>query len=472
MSLTLALGSAFNGLKANQSQFAILSKNVESAASPHYVRKNAVLTSRIVAGINLGLQVGISRDVDERLIRDVRMQAGENAALSSKVEYLRNWSRIVGQPQDEMSIASTLNNFKISLQTLESSPGSQVDQLNTIRAAEKLVKHVNDLYGQANELRRDADGQIKSIVDQVNSDLKRIEMLNKSISNTPSGSTAGADLLDERDLIADRLAEAIGITTYTRENGDMVVLARGGATLVDGSAVELSYSLMGHLETSDGTILTPNSNNPSGLKAGSLAGLFEVRDEILPDFMAQLDDMASGLIRMFEAADLSLSAGEAGLFTDGGSAFNAANVEGIAGRLRINASVQPSAGGDLGKISSGMSSTGQVPGADATQVTKFLEAFSETMTYGSSPSMPVNSRIEDFAVAMVTTQQNVRTAVEAGHRISSVSLSSLSETRMNRDGVNIDDELMKIQLVEQTYQASSAVLKSVQDMLDTLLAVT
>lgn len=469
MSLTLALGSAFTGLKANQSQFAYLSRNIENAGVGHYVRKDVVLSSRIVAGINLGLDVGVVRDVDERLVRDVRTHSGSNSALSTKVEYLKDWSSAIGQPQDESSIASTLSNFKIALQSLEGSAGSQVDQLNALRGAEALTSHLGNLHGQAKSLVGDADNQIRQKVNQVNEDLVRLETLNKAIGNS-SDAANRADLMDQRDLIADRISKEIGITTYVRENGEMVVLARGGATLLDGSAVSLEYSPMGGLETSDGVVLTPGNGNPSGIKSGSIAGLYEIRDEVMPEFMAHLDNLASGIIRMFETTDTTLNPGDAGLFTDAGAAYDPANIEGLASRIRVNNAVRPASGGELWRISSGINAAAPLPGADSTQVAGFLTGFETGLSFQTLEGVPANAKIEDFAVSMVSTQQAERVSAQSSLTISTTTLSTLQETRMNRDGVNVDDELMKMQLVEQSYQASSAVLTSVQTMLDTLLA--
>jgi len=470
MSLSLALGTSFNGLKANQLQFALLSKNVENAAVPHYVRKDAVLTTRVVAGISLGLEVGISRDVDERLVRDVRLQTASNSSLATKAEYLKMWAAKVGQPQDEYSVSTVLNEFKIALQTLEGNSGSQVDQLNAVRAAESLASKLNGLHREANALRADADAQIRQKVEVVNKNLDQIAKLNKSIAG---GSVSDlGDLLDERDRLVDEISQELGVTTYLRENGEMVILAKGGASLLDSSVNHLEFSPFGDLRTADGTVLTPAPGNASAVRGGAIAGLFDIRDNVMPEFMSQLDGMAAGIITMFEGADASLAPGQAGLFTDGGAAYDPANVVGLAERIRVNDSVRPSAGGDLWKISSGLGAAAPAPGADSTQVTAFLDAFASDLAFGSSGSLPGSATIEEFAVAMVSSQQTARVTAESELRVSDITLSTLRESRMNRDGVNVDDELMKIALVEHSYQASTAVITSIQEMLDTLLAAT
>lgn len=470
MSLSLALGSSMNGLRANQLQFSLLSKNIESAAVPHYVRKDAVLSTRVVAGVSLGLDVGISRDVDERLVRDVRQSNSESSSLAMKAEYLANWTKKVGQPQDEYSVSSVLNEFKLAIQTLEGNSGSQVDQLNTVKAAENLARKINGLHSDARALATDADTQIREKVRVVNENLAEIKRLNKSIAGG-IGSAIG-DLQDERDRLVDEISSEIGISTYLRENGEMVILAKGGASLLDSSVNKLEFTPFGDLKTEDGTVLTPGAGNASEIRGGGIHGLFMIRDEIMPEFMSQLDDLAAGMIQMFEASDASLAVGQAGLFTDAGAAFDPMNVSGMAERLAVNDAVRPSAGGDLWKISSGIGATAPLPGADSTQVAAFMEAFSQDFSFGSSNALPASSTVGEFAVSMVSYQQAERVNAESETLVSKITFSTLQETRMNRDGVNVDDELMKISLVEHSYQASTAVITSVQEMLDTLLAAT
>lgn len=471
MSMTLALGSAFNSMKANASQAAVLSRNVEYASSPYYVKQEASLVSRNAGGVSLGVTVKVTRQVDERLVRDVRQQAADSAAHSVRAQYLAAWAAKVGQPQDETSASARLNAFRTSLQALESNPGSEVYQLNAVRSAQDLARYIVSLDGEARELRADIDAQIGARVEQVNRDLARIAELNRQISGSSvaDGSSIGM-LMDERDMLVDRIAAEIGVTTYVRENGEMVILAQGGAALLDSTPNFLEHTPMGGLRTADGTDVTPAPDNASGIRSGAIAGLYGLRDETIPSYMSQLDGLAAGLVRMFEAADASLSPGEPGLFTDAGAAFDPSKTAGLAGRLAVNPAVVPSDGGSLWRISSGMSAAEPLPGADSSQAAAFLLAFDAKMEFPTDGSLPSSAKIGDWATAMVSHQQAERVSAENSARVSGTALSALQEARLNSHGVNIDDELMKMSLVEHSYQASSTVIKAVQDMMDALLA--
>jgi flagellar hook-associated protein 1 FlgK len=57
----------------------------------------------------------------------------------------------------------------------------------------------------------------------------------------------------------------------------------------------------------------------------------------------------------------------------------------------------------------------------------------------------------------------------ARHQISIAD--TLTTQRQNLEGVNVDDELQKMLLLEQSYNASAKVIQAVRDMMDALLAI-
>src|SRR3546814_20454929 len=82
-------------------------------------------------------------------------------------------------------------------------------------------------------MRNDAEAGLQDSVAAVNDRLRRIEDLNDRIGQASASGGDATDLLDERDRLADLIAEDIGITTYTPGNNAMVILARGGASPLD-----------------------------------------------------------------------------------------------------------------------------------------------------------------------------------------------------------------------------------------------
>jgi len=473
MSMTLALSSALNNLRANQTQSSVISRNIESASIANYVRKDSEMMTRISGGVNLGVRVVIARNVDERLIRDVRGETSVANALSAKADALKVYADVIGQPQDESSVSTKVGNLKTAFGTLIDRPGDEVVQRNAVRTADLLASGIKDMYAETRSAQTDADNRIKSGVELVNSNLKRIEGLNKQIATGKAAGREVTDLQDQRDMLADQISEQIGITTYQRDSGEMIILARGGATLLDSTANLLTATPFGTIRTADGTDLTPGTMNPTAMKSGALAGLYEIRDTIMPGFQDQLDQLAGGLMKMFQSSDATVGAApnDTGLFTDAGTAFNPASVKGMGERIRVNPLVRPEDGGSVWRVSSGVHAAVPGPGGDNTQANRFLKAFGTAVAFTSTGGLPASSTVGDYATAMITIQQNVRTETEAQNDSRQTTLETLKSSRSNRDGVNIDDELQKMLIVQQSYAASANVITTVKELMDRLIAI-
>ena len=119
----------------------------------------------------------------------------------------------------------------------------------------------------------------------------------------------------------------------------------------------------------------------SGLfDGGSLGALFEVRDRIVPEFDAEIDRYANDLIERFR--DLmpatALDAAGDGLFVDG----NPGPLTGLAGRIEINAAVDPGEpGGAVWRLRDGLSAA--APGTRATAT--ILQALADAMVGAAHP---------------------------------------------------------------------------------------
>ena len=73
-------------------------------------------------------------------------------------------------------------------------------------------------------------------VDEINSSSARIAELNKEISHVLSVGEQPNDLLDERDMLLDRLSELAGATSHVQSNGQVVV-SISGHMLVTGNEI-------------------------------------------------------------------------------------------------------------------------------------------------------------------------------------------------------------------------------------------
>lgn len=470
MSLTGALNSASSGLRTTQTLSSITADNVSNAMTPGYTRRSASVVS--TGGSQTGATISeIRRDVDASLQRMSRSENGKMARYQALDEGLRSYTAYLGQPGDGTSTADKFTDFQNSLTTLVNMPSSNGAQSGAVLAAEELAQSVR---GAATTLRTtlsEVDMEIRYEVADVNQALYQLRDLNIRRLSVEPGTAESAKFGQELDSYLDQISGIIDTRISFSSSGSVSVYTVGGAALLEGEYVQdITF------DAGDGTLMagqqdiTPLKDGVRGLQHGSLAGLSELKRRVIPQFNAQLDEYARGLIQTFENADASLAVGQAGLFTDNGVAFDAVNLEGLASRIAVNDQVSFSGDAEVWRIRDGLGVTTPGPAADATQISAFLAAFSTPVGASVETGIPSFVTLQDFAAEMVTSQATERVRAESNFSAASSAAEVVNAARQNAEGVNIDDEMQRLLLIEQSYAANSRVLTTVSNMIDTLIA--
>ncbi|MBK3735610.1 flagellar hook-associated protein FlgK [Azospirillum brasilense] len=459
MSLQLALSAALSGLRATQQQAALVSHNITNATTAGFVRKDLAVSTAISGGRGQGVRVdGVLRSVDEFLIRDARFEQSRYSAQETRASALADYATALGQPQDERSVSTALAKLQQSFSQLRNQADNEAARTAVVDSAESLVRRLHDTAAAAITVQNDAKARLRSSVDEVNRSLVRIGELNSAIATQKAKGAETGDLMDERDRLLDQVSNEIGIRTHTRETGEVVVMTRNGQTLLDR---ELPAGAQ-PLQFIDGDLLAGGkiiSGNPDqDIQSGRIMGYVQTAHQDMPRALAQLDELAAGIIQQFEAAESE--PGTTGLFV------MAPGSGGPASRIAVNGDIRS----NPWKVQSGVRAGAPLAPGDTTQIDRFLNAFSVTRSFGD-PDLPSTATLGDYATGMVSTQQGYRTTAESEMKTRKISADALQSARLNRDGVNVDDEMQKLLLIEQSYGASAQVLQAAGRMLDTLLQI-
>lgn len=220
--------------------------------------------------------------------------------------------------------------------------------------------------------------------------------------------------------------------------------------------------------------LTINGVSVSGksIAGGTLAAQFQVRDELSVTAQAQLDAVAADLITRFETAGLdpSVAAGAPGVFTDEGAPYDAAQITGLASRLSLNTMVDPSEDGESWRLRSGLGATSAGEIGEARQLQAFANVLLEARSAPSSDFGTGLMAAADIVTALTST------AVQNTNRSESVlSFASASQSEMAaleaEQGVDTDEELQHLMIVERAYAANARMLQTIDEMMDTLLGI-
>ncbi|MBC8337880.1 MAG: flagellar hook-associated protein FlgK [Rhodospirillales bacterium] len=310
-SLTQALRTAQSGLLVNQQTLNVVANNIANVNTEGYSRKIVSVESQVIVGVGAGVSVSdITRQVDEGLMKSVRIELGELHALIVQDNYFARTQDMFGTPNDNTSVAHLLDEFVSSLETLTLSPDKSVQQSEVIRRANDAVLKLQDMSETIQELRLQADVEIGEKVTAMNKIVARIDQLNDDIVSNSSVGRDVSDLRDQRDAQLDELATYIDIRYFSRADGDVVVFSSGGRTLVDTIPPVITHSVSATVSStsthSEGDIAgiyvgTVEARNDitNELRGGDLKGLVELRDKVLPNLQNQLDEMAAEMRDVF-----------------------------------------------------------------------------------------------------------------------------------------------------------------------------
>ncbi len=470
MSLSGSLYAAASGLSATQSLSRVTAGNVANAMTEGYVRRDAVLVSS-AQGTGGVYVAEVRREVDNALVRMARNENAKMAEHQAMHEGLRDYTLFLGEPGDSTSMASKFSVFNASLTNLVNLPSSQGAQQGAVFAAEDMAATIRDTSNRLAVVRNDVDMEIRYEVSDLNDALYKLKDLNQRLLDYETGTIESAGFHDQMDQVLDDVSGIVDIRITHTSDGLVNVYTTGGAALLEGDLVhDITYN------AGDGTFfagtqeVTPHKDGIRGIEHGSLAGFATLKLETIPKFQLQLDEFARGLIQAFESADSSLAVGQAGLFTDNGFAYNAANLDGLAGRLRVNDAVNAGAGGSPWLLRDGLGATAQGPASDTTQIQAFIDVLDGSVGADAATGMHPDTALKDFASQLVTAQGTETSRSEKAYNAARSAAEVVQTSRQNVEGVNIDEEMQRLLLIEQSFAANSKMLTAVAEMLDTLLA--
>jgi flagellar hook-associated protein 1 FlgK len=303
-SLSVALNSALTGLQVNQTALGITSNNIANANTEGYTRKIADLQTIIIDGEAAGVEItGVQRKVSDFLVRNLREQISLLGNVSILDRYYTTIQDMFGPPESSSSIAATIAELANRLQALGVDPESPNAQQDAVNALSANTRQLNQMADSVQDVRMEANREISALVTRTNSLIDGIVELNGEIARAKALGQPSGDMEDQRDRAVGELAEIMDISYFTRDTGQMVVMAGNGRTLIDTTEATVAYTVAANISAS----VTYPGNGISGItvndiditadiQAGQLKGLIDMRDTILPGLADQLDVLA-GVLR-------------------------------------------------------------------------------------------------------------------------------------------------------------------------------
>ena len=303
--ITQALRTAQSGLLVNQQALNSVSNNISNVNTPGYSKKVINFENVAVAGVPAGVKISsVIRQIDEGLLKTIRIENGELNTYSGKQTTFDRLQELFGAPGDNSSISHTIEEFAEAAELLAINPDKSMEPAEFVRRAQDVISRLQGMSESIQDQRLQADQKISDIVDQINSSTAQIDQLNDDIISSSTVGRDVTDLQDQRDLELDKLSKLVDIRYFFRSDGDAVVFTAGGRTLVDTVPPVVTHSSASGLTATsthaqgqiNGIFVGPaiaGNDITNEVREGQLKANIDLRDNILPNLQAQLDNLAA-----------------------------------------------------------------------------------------------------------------------------------------------------------------------------------
>ncbi|MDE1151592.1 MAG: flagellar hook-associated protein FlgK [Micavibrio sp.] len=569
MSLISSLNTTFGGIKATESKMSTVSSNVSNADQTGYTTKDyqtSYITAGGVTSPSGGIVVG---SISKQLYASAIDDNSDYSYASIISNYLDLYSTAMGTTDTTTSISGSVDSLQAAIDTLATSASDSSQKTNVVSDAATLANALNSLSSTVQDYRQQANDEISTSVDTINSALQNIQDLNTQITTLQAQGQSTADLEDQRMVQLSNLSEQMDVSYFFTSTNQLKVYTTDGQPLVDSQVHALSYDASS--STSSTTTFSPITLNgvdvTSSIDGGKLGGLIQLRDTYLPQEQAKLDQFAQTLASTMNSVTNSGASYPARSDmtgdTQGISASDALNGSGTVRIATLDSSGMVTGYSDLdlssystvgdlvtalngiSGVSASLTASGQLElsstvsgeGISINQMTSsvngsgFSSAFGLNNLYSGTDaaSIKVSSYLTDnpgylatgvlsssatlavgdrgvssgdattatalssalsgkstFAAAGNFTGQSTSFASYAAKIVSDAASrasaaadkSSLAETSYtqtkslldNAQGVNLDEQTVKLTALQTEYQSSAALVSAIKDMFDELIA--
>ena len=294
------LSIALSSLQTQQRALEIAANNVANANTPGYTRQAADMTTLGSAtpaffststGDGNGVTVSsVTRFRDAFMEIQAGLQHGTLASLDQTNTTMQQLQTVFGEPGDN-GIAAQLSNLWASFDSVANNPGDPGARTVLIQTATTLASSVNSAASSIHQMAASETSQLGALVSQVNTTSSSLALLNQSIQ---SGSVAGLNvntLEDQRDQLAQTLAQLTGATIQQGQNNQITV-SLGGLNLVAGNQAQAVQ-----LDTSGPSAVLRATQGGFALNvtSGQAGGMLHDINTVLPGYLTKLDGVATTL---------------------------------------------------------------------------------------------------------------------------------------------------------------------------------
>lgn len=468
MGLDVALNYALSGLTATQAQLQVVAGNIANAQTPGYSEETLPQFSSVATNGGSAVVTGeVQRATDTGLQTALLGQTTLSSAASTLNTYQQQVQTLLGQVGSGNTIADSYNSFTSALQTAATTPQDPQAQLSAVNAGQQLANQLNDLSSGVQSLRQNTDSQIATDVGTLNTQLGTIAQLNTQISQLQALGQSTASLEDQRDDALTQVASLIGVQSYTRPDGTMVVLSDAGQSLVDGGTAQtFGYTQSGTVTAA--AVLSPLTLNGTDVTSetttGQIGALLQLRDTALPGLTSQLNQFTNNLFNLSSTPNLATTNSGLGATNDANDFFAGVDTtNGVDNAATIQ--VNPSLAANPTLLD------GSAAAPDPTITATLSSNLQSATAFAAAGALPATSTtLGSYVAQVIGNAATIAASATSNSSDQSALLTQMQSQYSSQTGVNMDSELSTLVVYQNAYSASARVISTIQSMYQALMA--
>jgi flagellar hook-associated protein 1 FlgK len=457
----MGLETALRGLLAQQQALDLAGHNIANANTPGYTRQvaNLATSSPLQAAPRMLLGTGVNvvsyqRIRDSFLDTQLHAQTMLQGAADAKQDGLGQVESVLSEPSDS-GLSNLLGKYWSAWQNVANAPENIATRQALVEAASSLASGFNSTSSQLSTIQAQTGQEAQLTVDEINSDGHDLQALNKAIFDATAVGDTPNDLLDQRDLVLDKLGKLGAVSTT--DNGDGTIkVSFSGVTLVNGTTLQTLSESGGTLSND---MATPETAT-LGATTGKLGALVDLRDVVLPAYSSQLDAVAKTLITQTNA----LQAG--GVDANGVTQTGGYGLDGSTGVAFFSGTDAATIAVTVTAAKVAAASANGVPGDNSNALRIADVAYDNTLA-------PLGgATIDDAYSTLVTKIGSDSQAATRAESNATALVDTLTNRRDSVSGVSMDEEMTNLIKFQHGYQAAARALTTMDDVLELLITRT
>lgn len=459
------LSIANSGIQAAQVGIDLTGNNLANVSNPSYARRRIVLESRRIAeGLPGGVSIRMVEAVRDNLLdSQVVREKAATAHLESRQGAFQLAQGFLGQTVDQQSSAGNLaqaaigsgqyhlayglSQFFGAAQRAAVNPNSMADRQILALNSSQLADRFRQVDSQLRRIGVDMDKDIREEVFKANELLKQISEVSRELSvvkNTRPDSVAS--LQDQLQVRMEELGDIVSFESVTDESSQLEITI-GGVALISSNRLVGSLATTGDPGRLDVGVVGQNGiGAPIG--TGRIRGWIEARDGGIQDLIDQNDRLARTLMSEVNR----LHAAGTGLDGAGGRDFFVGTG---AGDIRVDAVLMA----DPRKIQ--LSGTGSAGDNSIAVAIGRLQETAIADLGGQTFAGYYNQAVAAIGQQLSGTNSQLRDQ--------EVIVGLLRSQRQAVSGVNLDEEMSNLLVMQRAFQASARLVSTVDTLMETVI---